>query len=86
MCIRWKWWLGCVIEIFQEEDSAKLTLLHPHGPSNTFKYPASPDICIMATHNILSTVDPRTTTGRVYTLTKKDITSVNVKFCQTPVH
>ena len=74
-----KWWLGCVIEIFQEEDSAKLTFLHPHGHSNTFKYPASPDIRIIATHNILST------TGRVYTLTKKDIT-VNEKFRQAPVH
>ena len=30
-----KWWLGCVIEIFQEENSAKLAFLHPHGPSNT---------------------------------------------------
>ena len=81
-----KWWLGCVIELFQEDDSAKLTFLHPHGPSSSFKYPAFPDIRIIPTNDIMTAVDPRTTTGCIYTLTRKEISSANEKFRQTSVN
>ena len=32
------WWLACVLEIIHEESLVKLTFLHPHGPSNLFKF------------------------------------------------
>ena len=32
------WWLGCVLEVFHEERQAKLTFLHPHGSSSSYKY------------------------------------------------
>ena len=30
-----KWWLACVLEVCSEKKEVKLTLLHPHGPSNS---------------------------------------------------
>ena len=51
-----------------------LTFLHPHGPSS---YPGTQDILI---NNILTLVDPRTRTGRVYTLSKKETTTASERF------
>ena len=39
-----KWWLACVIEVIQDNSNVQITLLHPHGPSRSFKYPVSEDI------------------------------------------
>ena len=38
------WWLACVLEKDNDNAEVKLTFLHPHGPSRSFKYPAVPDI------------------------------------------
>ena len=75
-CLReGKWWLACVLEVREDNDSVKLTCLHPHGPSASFEHPHCEDICILPLkfNNILTLVDPRTRTGRTYTLTKKEI-------------
>ena len=32
------WWLACVLEKDLDNSEVKLTLLHPHGPSRSFKY------------------------------------------------
>ena len=78
------WWLACVLEVVQEDSQVKLTFLHPHGPSTSFKYPEIQDIRTVPIDDILTLVDPRTRTGRVYTLLKKDITSASKCFvnCQ----
>ena len=40
-CLRdGQWWLACVLQVHVENSRVKLTFLHPHGPSNSFKYPA----------------------------------------------
>ncbi len=65
-------WLACVIEVDPVDSFAKLTYHHPHGPSNSFKFPASPDIHILSVTDILTVVDPRTTTGHIYTLSQKE--------------
>ena len=75
-----KWWLSCVIEVIQANSCVTLTLLHPHGPSASFKFPASPDVCTVPLNDILTLVDPRTTTGYVYTLSKKETSSVTESF------
>ena len=58
----------------------KLTFLHPHGPSSSYKYPGTQDISTVPMDNILTLVDPRTKTGRVYTLSKKETTTASEKF------
>ena len=67
------WWLGCVLDVSQETNSVRLTLLEPHGPATSFKYPRKEDIRTLPIDNILTVVDPRTRTGRTYTLSKKEI-------------
>ena len=67
-----KWWLACVLRIASSENQVELTLLHSAGPSS-FKFPTTEHIIAVPTKDILLVVDPRTRTGRVYTLTKKEI-------------
>ena len=55
-------WL--VLQITQEESQVKLTFLHLHWPSSSFKYPETQDILIVPIDDILTLVDPR---GRTYT-------------------
>ena len=68
-----KWWLACVLHLTPDESQVKLKLLHPPGPSSSFKYPPSEHTEIVATKDILTIVDPRTRTGRVYTLSQKEV-------------
>lgn len=73
------WWLGCVLQYDEECDEAKVTILHPHGPSRTFEYPSTPDIIVTPRSDILTRVDP-TTTGHVYRLSRNDKDSTSEKF------
>ena len=41
------WWLACVLEVCSDTKEVKLTFLHPHGPSNSFKYPEPQNIHTM---------------------------------------
>ena len=66
------WWLACVLEKGTDTVEVKRTLLHPHGPARSFKYPATPEIIVLPLSNILTLVQPRTTTGRTYTIQQKD--------------
>ena len=68
------WWLACVLEVCSDNKEVKLTFLHPHGPSNSFKYPEPQNIHTIPMDDILTLVDPRTRSGHVYSLTKKEIT------------
>ncbi len=81
-CLRdGQWWLACVLQMHVENSRVKLTFLHPHGPSNSFKYPAVQDIHTVPVKHVLGTVDPRTRTGRTYTLLKKETKFVSEKLC-----
>ena len=62
-----QWWLQCVIETHTEAVQISLTLLHPPGPSRSYKYP---DVQVVVTLPL--EVCPCRWTGRVYTLTQKD--------------
>ncbi len=66
------WWLAFVLETDKDNAEVKVTFLHPQGPSRSFKYPSSPDILIIPSTNILTTVNARTVTGRIYTLSKNE--------------
>jgi len=77
------WWLACVLEVIQEESRVKLTFLHPPGPSSSCKYPAMEDICIVPIDNILTRVEPRTRTGRVYSITKRENTAASELYQQS---
>ena len=42
-----KWWLACVLQIIQEDSQIKLTFFHQHGPSSSYEYPETQDICTL---------------------------------------
>ena len=75
-----EWWLGCVLQMSPDENQVRVTLLHPPGPSNSFRYPMSENIVTVTVKDILTVVDPRTRTGHVYTLSKKEIKAATNKF------
>ena len=67
-----QWWVACVLQT-EVNDEVKVSFLHPNGPSRSFRYPHRPDILNIPLSDILTKVDPRTVTGRVYyTLTPKE--------------
>ena len=66
-----QWWVACVLQT-EVNGEVKVSFLHPNGPSRSFRYPHRPDILNIPLSDILSKVDPRTVTGRVYTLTPKE--------------
>ena len=68
------WWLACALEVCSDTKEMKLTFLHPHGPSNSFKYPEPQNIHTIPMDDILTLVDPRTRSGHVYSMTKKEMT------------
>lgn len=39
------WWLGNITERDYDQVDVKVTLMHPHGPAATFRWPRREDIC-----------------------------------------
>ena len=58
-----------MLEVCSDTKEVNLTFLHPHSPSNSFKYPEPHNIHTIPMDDILTLVDPRTRSGRVYSLT-----------------
>ena len=75
-----EWWLACVLQLSPDENQVRVTLLHPPGPSNSFRYPTSEHIVTVTVKDILTVVDPRTRTGRIYTLSKIETKAATDKF------
>ena len=75
-----EWWLACVLQLSPDEKQVRVTLLHPPGPSKSFRFPTSEHIVTVTVKDILTVVDPRTRTGRVYTLSKKETKAATDKF------
>ena len=61
-------WLACVLEVCNDTKEVKLTFLHPHSPSNLFKYPEPQNIHTIPMDDILTLVDPRTRSGCEYSI------------------
>ena len=49
-----------------------MNFLCPQGPSHSFKYPPKQNIITISYTDVLTKVDPRTVTGRTYTITKQE--------------
>ena len=67
-----EWWLGCVLQVNQDDKTISINILIPHGPSQSYKYPAEERVIMVSTDNILTKVDPRTSYGRIYTISKEE--------------
>ena len=67
-----EWWLGCVLQVNQDDKTVSINILIPHGPSQSYKYPAEERVIMVSTDDILTKVDPRTSYGRIYTISKEE--------------
>jgi hypothetical protein len=65
------WWLAYVLSTLSVSAEVELNFLHPHGPSRSFSYPTRPDRLVISLQEILTGVDPKTVTGRMYTLSSE---------------
>ena len=74
-----QWWVACVLELDLDNETVKVTMLHPHGPCNSFKYPKKQHILVLSVQAVLTKVDLRTRTGRVFTLTRKESNETSEK-------
>ena len=50
------WWLGCVIEVKEDENKVVVNLLIPHSPSQSFNYPVEERIVIVPIKDVLTKV------------------------------
>ena len=74
------WWLGCVLDSDEENQTLKVKFLHPHGPSPSFYYPDIEDILNVPAGDVISKADPRINpTGSVYNLSNQEIDIANQK-------
>lgn len=81
-----KWWLGCILDSYEDKQEVKVSFLHPNGPSPSYKYPELTDVLCVHKSDILTRVDPLTATGRVYTLTKGETQTATTKLLQKVIH
>lgn len=51
------WWLGCVIDSDDENQTIKMKFLHPHGPSPSFHYPDVDDILNVNSKHVIQQVE-----------------------------
>ena len=74
-----KWWLGCVLQVEKDDPLVTVSFLHPHGPCSSFRYPAAPEVHTLIIRDILTSVDPRSRSGRVYTLTSIEMKAASAE-------
>ncbi|KAJ8886240.1 hypothetical protein PR048_012449 [Dryococelus australis] len=60
-----KWWLGCILDSYENKQEVKVNFLHLNGPSPSYKYAGLSDVLCVHKSDILTIVDPFTATGRV---------------------
>ena len=68
-----RWWLACVLSQDFDNEEVTVTILEPPGPAPSFVYPSKEDILTVARNKVLTRVQPRTATGRTYTLAQKEM-------------
>ena len=39
-----QWWVGCVIHVDEDTLAVTISILQPHGPSSSFRFPAVPNV------------------------------------------
>ena len=69
------WWLACVMKTLTDSNEVEVGFLYPPGPSKSFSYPDHSDILVVSAEDILTKVNPVTSTGRVYTVSPVEMTA-----------
>ena len=68
-----KWWLACMLSSSSADTMVTLSFLHPAGRCRSYTYPRLADILELPAADILFIADPKTVTGRSYTLSLEEM-------------
>ena len=60
---------------YPDQREVKINFMHSCGPSRRFAFPAVQNVWVIDTSDILSQVEPTTSSGRTYTVSKKKLSS-----------
>ena len=72
-----RWWIGLILKVDTVQLDAQVKFMHPPGPANTFFWPLKDDVCWVSLQQIFCKIaTPITATGRSYTITVKDFTTI----------
>ena len=70
------WWLGCVLYLHQDDKTVSIKTLIPHGPSQSYMYPAKERVITVLTEDALTIVDPRISYRRICAISKEETKTV----------
>ncbi|GBO40968.1 hypothetical protein AVEN_170674-1 [Araneus ventricosus] len=67
------WWIGKIVECYDEYNDYKIMFMHPHGPSASYTWPKFLDVCWIPYEHIMKIVfSPSTNTRRTYKITPEE--------------
>jgi hypothetical protein len=77
-----KWWVGYILQTSDVQHDVQVKFMYPCGPSVSFKWPASDDICWVPMSKVICSIPAPSTTsgGRQYTLDKMTSTNIELAF------
>ncbi|GBN74622.1 hypothetical protein AVEN_262439-1 [Araneus ventricosus] len=76
-----KWWIGKIVECYDEYNDYKIMFMHPHGPSALHMWLKPLDACWIPYEHIMKIVSaPSTNTGRTYKITPEEDNSIELLF------
>ena len=77
------WWIGVILNVFEEEGDVKIQLMHFNDKTRTFKWPVREDKCLFPLTKILCKIcAPSATTSyrRQYRLPAEELNMVEQRF------
>lgn len=75
------WWIGKILNCCNEYNDYQIMFMHPHGPSSSYIWPKSLDVCWIPYEHIMKIVSsPSTTTGRTYNIAADENQSIELLF------
>lgn len=83
------WWIGLVLEVFNEDEDADIKFMHYNQKTKTFKWPSREDKCLVPFSHFLCEINELSFTSksrRQYNLSSKEMTTILQKFKENTSH
>ncbi|GBM50620.1 hypothetical protein AVEN_59260-1 [Araneus ventricosus] len=75
------WWIGKIVECYDEYNDYKFMFMHPHGPSASYMWPKPLNACWIPYKHIMKIVSaPSINKGRTYKITPEENNSIELLF------
>ncbi|GBN81943.1 hypothetical protein AVEN_199812-1, partial [Araneus ventricosus] len=75
------WWIGKIVEYYDEYNDYKIMFMHPHGPNASYTWPKPLDVCWIPYEHIMKIVSaPSTNTRRTDKITPEENNCIELLF------